>query len=71
MQKKGAVNQLAQHNTDNIVRYSLLVTPNGLGYDANGLGGDCPIVTSPGRQFTFSVRRDHAHRKLLLAIAWD
>lgn len=66
-----AVNQLAQTKGSDAVRYSLLVRTEGMQYDKNRLGGDCPITTPSGRQFTFSVRRDTGDRKLLLAIAWN
>lgn len=66
-----AVNQLAQVKDSDAVRYSLLVRTEGMGYDGNRLGGDCQIATPSGRKFTFSVRRDNGHRKLLLAIAWN
>lgn len=66
-----AVNQLAQVKGSDAVRYSLLVRAEGMPYDANRVGGDCPITTPSGRKFTFSVRRDNGDRKLLLAIAWN
>ena len=66
-----AVYQLARRKSDEAVRFSLLVNPDGMVYDANRLGGDYLFTTSSGRHFTFSVRRDRAQRKLLLAIAWN
>jgi len=68
---RDAVNHLAQHKNEEAVRYSLLVSSDGMSYDANRLGGDYQVTTTSGRFFTFSVRRDNGNRKLLLAIAWN
>ena len=68
---RDALNHLAQHKDEEAVRYSLLVSSNGMSYDANRLGGDYQVTTTSGRFFTFSVRRGSGNRKLLLAIAWN
>ena len=53
-------------------QYTLLVTPNGMPYDPNRLGGDHQIrEPQSGRRFTLSVRRGaRPHTKILLAIDW-
>lgn len=66
-----AVNQLAQARDSELVRYSLLVSPEGMHYDDRRFGGDCPITTPSGRMFTFSVRQGIGPTRILLAIAWN
>jgi hypothetical protein len=66
-----ALNQLSLTRSSDAVRYSLLVRTDGMPYDTNRLGGDFHVTTPSGRKFTFSVRRDHGDRKLLLAISWN
>ena len=52
-------------------RYTLLVNPGGLFYDANRLGGDHHVTLENGRKFCFSVRRGvREDDKILLAIAY-
>ena len=54
-----------------ITRYTLLVSPDGLFYDTNRLGGDHHIRTKSGRRFILSVRRGVRNDdKILLAIAY-
>jgi hypothetical protein len=57
------------HANVDAARYRLLISPDGMNYDVNRLGGDHQITISNGRHFTLSVRK-HASTKVLLAIAW-
>ena len=66
-----AVDRLVERKAGDAVRYSLLVSPDGMSYDGNRLGGDYHVSTPSGRHFTFSVRRDQGRRKLLLVVAWN
>ena len=53
-------------------RYTLLVTPDGMSYDATRLGGDHQVNLTNGRCFTFSVRRGAARgHKMLMALCWN
>lgn len=67
-----AVNLLVRQRDGDSVRYSLLVSPEGMFYDANRCGGDWHVTVASGRHFTFSVRRVRDRdEKVLLAIAWN
>ncbi|PNH02117.1 hypothetical protein TSOC_011932 [Tetrabaena socialis] len=53
-------------------QYTLLVSPNGMSYDANRFGGDHQVATANGNRFTFSVHKGILpDSKVLLAVSWD